>query len=119
MMNEDDACRGELEDIQRAMMAVMSHVASSGENTDALKNIQMLTAEMEKHIDDCMANGNFGFVLPGSNQLSAFLHLARSKARTTERRLWTVNQQYPLDADAMKFINRLSDYLFALAIDKG
>ena len=119
MMNEDDACRGELEDIQRALMAVMSHVASSGENTDALKNIQMLTAEMEKHIDDCMANGNFGFVLPGSNQLSAFLHLARSKARTTERRLWTVNQQYPLNADAMKFINRLSDYLFALAIEKG
>lgn len=115
MMDVDDVRRNGLERIQRALMAVMSHVASSGADVEVLKDFPSLIVGMETQIDELMTDGKFGFVLPGGSRVSAFLHLARSKARTAERRLWTVNQQYPLNADVMKFINRLSDYLFAMA----
>jgi len=116
MMLEDDARRENMERVQRALMAVMSYVASSGNYEKLiLEDLPPLVADMEEQIDRLMCDCKFCFVLPGSNQLSAFMHLARSKARTAERRLCVVNQKYPLSPDVMKFINRLSDYLFAMA----
>ena len=58
----------------------------------------------------------FHFVLPGGTLLSACLHLARSHTRTCERRLWTLNRSYPIDISILKYMNRLSDYFFALAL---
>ena len=55
-------------------------------------------------------------MLCGSS-LAAFIHLARTQARTAERRLWTVNGTHHLEAEILAFMNRLSDYLFLLALE--
>lgn len=52
------------------------------------------------------------FILPGGTERSKHLHLARTVCRRAER-LFTQIPELP--ADALPFINRLSDYLFLLA----
>lgn len=118
MMDEADVRRSRLESVQRALMVVMGHVAASGgDDNEQIDKLPSLVSDMEKYIDKVMSGGKFDFVLPGSCRLSAFIHLARSKARTAERRLWTVNKSFPLNPNVMAFFNRLSDYLFAMACD--
>jgi cob(I)alamin adenosyltransferase len=55
------------------------------------------------------------FVLPGGNALAAHLHLARTIVRRAERDAVALNAVEPLNADALKYLNRLSDLLFVLA----
>ena len=55
------------------------------------------------------------FVLPGGTQSSAFLHMSRTVARRTERSLISLNDKEKINADIIKYINRLSDYLFVAA----
>lgn len=51
------------------------------------------------------------FILPGGTEPSARAQIARTVARRAERRMITMGS---VDAPAMRFINRLSDYLFVL-----
>ena len=55
------------------------------------------------------------FILPGGNQTASTCHLARAVCRRAERRLVTLNQQKPLRAELLQYMNRLSDLLFIMA----
>ncbi|ARU57622.1 ATP--cobalamin adenosyltransferase [Oleiphilus messinensis] len=55
------------------------------------------------------------FILPGGNLCSAHTHMARSICRRAERTLVSLQKQEPLNPAMLKYINRLSDYLFVLA----
>ena len=54
------------------------------------------------------------FILPGGSAASAYLHLARTVCRRAERIMVEVRDQPGEDVSApsLKYINRLSDYLF-------
>ncbi len=52
------------------------------------------------------------FVLPGGNPPAAACHVARAVTRRVERRLWELNDKEPLSEHALRYANRLSDYLF-------
>ena len=112
-MAEGDAHRAQLAHIQHQLMAVMGHVASSG--TVAVSGLSGEVAQMEAQIDSLSADAPFRFVVPGTTLVEATLHLARTKARTAERRLWGLKGQYAIADDVLIYLNRLSDYLFALA----
>ena len=53
------------------------------------------------------------FILPGGSELIATAHLARSVCRRTERRMIAMPEA--AHENALRFINRLSDYLFVAA----
>ena len=53
--------------------------------------------------------------LPGGSVLSAEIDLARAVCRRAERALSLVSVRYGADNGAKKYLNRLSDYLYALA----
>lgn len=53
------------------------------------------------------------FFIPGDKEISTFINLARTVCRRTERS--AVNLK-PLEPEIIKFLNRLSTYLFALTI---
>jgi cob(I)alamin adenosyltransferase len=53
------------------------------------------------------------FILAGGNSGAAALHLARAVCRRAERRM--VSLQPPVDATLIRYINRLSDFLFVAA----
>ena len=53
------------------------------------------------------------FILPGGGRAGAAVHVARAVCRRAERRIVALGP--PTDADVLRYINRLSDLLFALA----
>ncbi len=55
------------------------------------------------------------FILPGGNQLTAHMHIARAVCRRTERSLFACAENENIDAVLLAYINRLSDWLFVLA----
>lgn len=105
-----------LEKIQNQLMDLMAYVAMSGRGECNSEEYASQTRQMELRIDDLTSMPSFHFDLPGSCHLNGLLHLARTQCRTVERRLCTLNKTYPMDASVLKYLNRLSDYLFALAV---
>jgi cob(I)alamin adenosyltransferase len=55
------------------------------------------------------------FVLPGGNEVSARLHVARAVCRRAERVALQVAEERPVNPVALVYLNRLSDLLFILA----
>ena len=55
------------------------------------------------------------FILPGGSKALATLHLARSSARRTERRLVTLASAEKVNPESLVYLNRLSDFLFVAA----
>ena len=55
------------------------------------------------------------FILPGGGRAAAACHLARTVCRRAERRGWTLNRASPLNPEALRYLNRLSDLLFVLS----
>ena len=54
------------------------------------------------------------FVLPGGSPAAAHLHLARTVARRAERLVCALAAAEPVNPEAIKYLNRLSDHLFVL-----
>lgn len=113
MLPKDSEEGIKLNNIQHLLMCLMSYIAFSKDLE--IKDIEDALKQMEYDIEQLQGDRAFNFVAPGSSQIEAFLHLARTQARKVERRLCTVNHTYPLHPVVLKFMNRLSDYLFALA----
>ncbi len=55
------------------------------------------------------------FILPGGHQSVSFCHIARCICRRAERLVVELNDQENINIDILKYLNRLSDYLFTLA----
>jgi cob(I)alamin adenosyltransferase len=74
-------------------------------------------AALEAAIDHFSARvGGFtGFVLPGCDEASARLHLARTAMREAEREAVRVSADQPVDPQALAFLNRASDLLYVAA----
>jgi cob(I)alamin adenosyltransferase len=72
---------------------------------------------LESEIDTLNANlaPLTSFVLPGGSEVSAALHLARTVTRRAERVMVEVDDHEGLNQTAMRYINRLSDFLFVAA----
>jgi len=59
------------------------------------------------------------FILPGGHTVVSCCHIARTVCRRAERSLVRLAQNNPVDEIIIRFINRLSDYLFVLARKTG
>lgn len=85
------------------------------------RKLPMTTPEQVKEIEnlidelDAVLAPQTSFILPNGTQASAFLHLARTVCRRAERQIVTLAQQYPLNPEILKYVNRLSDLLFIMA----
>ena len=112
---EEDAL---LKAVQRELMVVMSHIATPpGYTNPKPLRTEVLIATFEQTMDRWMAAGPpVGFVLPGGTPLAAHLHFARTVARRAERRLWSLHRKAPIESSILRFVNRLSDLLFSMAL---
>jgi cob(I)alamin adenosyltransferase len=66
--------------------------------------------EMEKQLEPLHS-----FVLPGGNIVVSQAHICRTVCRRAERYSLALSQNYKVDELVIKFLNRLSDYLFVTA----
>jgi cob(I)alamin adenosyltransferase len=55
------------------------------------------------------------FILPGGTTVAAYLHLARTVTRRAERLVSELASGEPVNPEALKYLNRLSDHLFVLS----
>ena len=55
------------------------------------------------------------FILPGGGMAAACCHVARTVCRRAEREVVTLSKHEPVRAEAVRYLNRLSDLLFVLA----
>lgn len=71
---------------------------------------------LEKEIDqmDALLPPLRNFVLPGGHQVVSFCHLARTVCRRAERCTTALSEIEIVDNIIIKYLNRLSDYLFVL-----
>ena len=55
------------------------------------------------------------FVLPGGSALAAHLHMGRTVARRAERLAVALSEREEVNGAAIRYLNRLSDWLFVAA----
>jgi cob(I)alamin adenosyltransferase len=77
------------------------------------KNIELLESEIDRMNEHLPELKNF--ILPGGHPVVSFCHIARTVCRRAERILVKLQINDPDHELVVKYINRLSDYLFVLA----
>jgi len=110
--------------IQNDLFDLGADLCTPEESPDALRIVASQVDFLEKTIDSLNKplEPLRSFILPGGTKGSAALHLARTVARRAERSLIKLHHAQPLNAEAIKYLNRLSDLLFVLCRhvnDKG
>ena len=55
------------------------------------------------------------FILPAGGKAASTCHIARSVCRRAERRVFSLSQEETISLLGLKYLNRLSDYLFVAA----
>ena len=108
-----------LKEIQDRLFTIGSALA-----TDPDKNTKMVTPDLhqedvtllEQEIDKYTANVPplRAFVLPGGHPSVSFCHVARCVCRRAERLVIRLQEESPVEDLVIMYLNRLSDYLFAL-----
>jgi cob(I)alamin adenosyltransferase len=82
------------------------------------RTTEAMVAELEQRIDRYMSEVELPpkFVIPGGNQLSAQLDVARTAIRRAERRIAALAEEGELASETViHFVNRASDYAYAMA----
>ncbi|HZU77140.1 MAG TPA: cob(I)yrinic acid a,c-diamide adenosyltransferase [Dehalococcoidia bacterium] len=75
--------------------------------------VERLEHEIDRYDAELQPLQNF--ILPGGSAAGAALHLARTVCRRAERRTVALAQQAALNEAALRYLNRLSDWLFTAA----
>jgi cob(I)alamin adenosyltransferase len=109
--------------LQNSLFVAGAELATSPEANDRLEDgvsrvTEEMTAEVELSIDRYMDRVDLPpkFVIPGGNQLSAHLDVARTVIRRAERRVVSIKMADELASDeVIRFLNRASDLCFAMA----
>ena len=110
--------REQLRHIQHRLFNVGAILATEPESAWQPEPLAPAEVEwLERAIDD--VDGQLSpmrnFILPGGSQGASFAHVARCVARRAERRVIALGREADIDPQVIVYINRLSDYLFALA----
>ncbi len=115
----DDLVRGELRAVQNDLFVVGSGLASP--QNDGIKAGKLGSKEVAR-LEDAMRDIERRvpppkkFVIPGGCEGAVHLHAARAAARRAERSAIRASGKCKVDAEALRYLNRLSSYLFAAAI---
>ncbi|MFV0303757.1 MAG: cob(I)yrinic acid a,c-diamide adenosyltransferase [Paracoccus sp. (in: a-proteobacteria)] len=99
-------------DLSRPNMA-----ADADAGYEVLRIVQPQVVRLETEIDAMNANLQplRSFILPGGATLAAHLHQSRTVARRAERRATELAAGGDINPVAVKYLNRLSDWLFVAA----
>ena len=109
-----------LRQIQNDLFDVGSDLCVPGEAGEKLRITAVYAERLEGWIDEVnkALEPINSFVLPGGSQAAAWLHLARTVCRRTERsivELFAREEGGRVNGEVLKYVNRLSDLFFVLA----
>jgi len=106
--------------IQNKLFVIGACLATDEEKSDmktklACNNTDVEYLEMEIDLLDRELPELRSFILPGGHTVVSFCHIARTVCRRAERRVVLLSEKVNVDENLIKYINRLSDYLFILS----
>lgn len=115
-----DTISSVLIEIQNRLFNIGSRLASDKKGdkiTEKLSITEAHIAFLEKAIDEIEKDlpKLRQFILPGGDLASAYCHVARTVCRRAERRILAFADSGTIQPEIVKYINRLSDFLFVLA----
>lgn len=97
--------------------ALLATDTSKADLTDKLPccedDISFLELRMDQMLDSLPPLTSF--ILPGGSNAVSYCHLARTVCRRAERRTYQLSAETSVPAEALKYLNRLSDYLYVLS----
>ena len=105
--------------VQSQLMSCAAALATDSENpkakiilpeSDCLKVLEKEIDRMEEKLDPLKS-----FLLPGGSMIVSHCHIARCVCRRAERAVLRLNTSEKSPDIVVKFLNRLSDYLFVLS----
>ena len=109
-----------IERVQNTLFNVCSYLATDTSQTPVYESAQLHKEEiavLEKEIDLITPTLPIlhSFVLPGGTMAASQAHVCRTVCRRAERRIVALTHEAEINPDVLRYINRLSDYLFVLA----
>jgi cob(I)alamin adenosyltransferase len=118
----DESYRDLLKSIQDRLFVIGSNLASDPAKDLPVPDILESDVEfLEKEIDRM----NEGlpelkhFILPGGHSSVSFCHIARTVCRRAERLVVLLSEREKVDPILIRYLNRLSDFLFVFARQLG
>ena len=112
-----DKCSSDLRRINSVLMNVEAILATGDAGSDKVRPIEAdRIAWLEQRIDDLQAQTRpiTNFTIPGGNKIVSLCHVCRTVCRRAERASIRAAQSHKVDESALVFLNRLSDYFYAL-----
>ncbi|GAD06881.1 cob(I)yrinic acid a c-diamide adenosyltransferase [Porphyromonas crevioricanis] len=111
--------------IQHKLFTIGSYLATNQDTTSLMvesyvfpKTIERIEKEIDR-LDGAMPRMT-AFILPAGGRQGALAHVCRTVCRRAERHIYRLISEGAKVEDAvLKFVNRLSDYFFALARKEG
>lgn len=112
-LNDSDIERhvAQLQQIQRDLFNVGFAISASNQlDASAINTLELAIDAMQEQLP-----AQTHFILPSGTPAASQAHICRTVCRRAERVLVALQRHHDLDAVALQYINRLSDYLFVLA----
>lgn len=97
--------------INKELYYLSGYLVGYNQKIDFGESVKLLEQDIKKMEEEMPRLKEF--LTPGE-QLNIWFNWARVVCRRTERRIVALNKVQPLEKNILKFINRLSDYLFML-----
>jgi len=108
-----DDVRALLTTVQHQLFDLGGELCIPGHAAIQTGDVEALERQLDRYNADLPALKEF--ILPGGGEAAARCHLARTIVRRAERETVTLARQEPVRAEALHYLNRLSDLLFVLA----
>jgi cob(I)alamin adenosyltransferase len=113
---DEDAMLGRIQNDLFDLGADLCTPESGRRAAGALRIVAAQVKRLETEIDRMNAElaPLTSFILPGGSPAASHLHLARTVTRRAERLVCALAAAEPVNPEAIKYLNRLSDHLFVL-----
>lgn len=109
----------ELKAVQHNLFTIQTLLATEDEiiyeRLPKLENEEVEILERQIDIISDQLPSLTNFVIAGGNSTGAYCHVCRTVCRRAERRVVTLAQHANVEDVVLRYLNRLSDYLFVLA----
>ncbi|MBP3829397.1 MAG: cob(I)yrinic acid a,c-diamide adenosyltransferase [Bacteroidaceae bacterium] len=110
----------QLTDVQSLLFSIGSILATDTSERDVrpgryVEEVDVTTLEHAIDAAEEGLPGWRGFILPGGTRAASLAHVCRTVCRRAERAIYRVAEEADVDATLLRYVNRLSDYFFALA----
>lgn len=99
--------------IQHELFEIGAELSLPGYEKIGAEHVSALERDLDRLNEDLPPLKEF--VLPGGTRAAALCHLARTICRRAERSAWAAAERTALNAELLRYLNRLSDLLFVTA----